>query len=172
MWLNLNNSLRCLWKKKEKKKQTNTILEKQYSGSERGKLSCRKTATWLFKSSFVPAVYTLPEATSPWVSDISVGDFFETLWYWMENKLQFLYFHISLPLARKEGHKPYCPLQNKQHIGLLFSKHLHSLQVVSLLKPYFGKKQIHIFSTDTNILFHFLNFSCTKKCLLFNSIQI
>lgn len=62
-------------KKPKKEKQTNSILEKQYSGSERGKLSCRKTATWLFKSSFVPAVYTLPEATSPWVPDISVGDF-------------------------------------------------------------------------------------------------
>lgn len=30
--------------------------------------------SWLFKSSFAPAVYTLPEATSPWVSETSADD--------------------------------------------------------------------------------------------------
>lgn len=91
----------------------------------------------------------------------------------MEYKLQFLCFHISLPLARKEGHKPYCPLEHKQQTRLLFSKHLHSYQVVFLLKDYFKKKQIQIFlSTDTNILLQILNCNCTKKCLLFNNIQI
>lgn len=63
----------------------------------------------------------------------------------MEYKLQFLCFHVSMLLARNEGHKPYCPLQNKQQIGLVFSKHLHSYQVVFLLKAYFGKNQIQIY---------------------------
>lgn len=89
----------------------------------------------------------------------------------MDYKLQFFCFHMSLPLASKEGHESFCPLENEQQIGSCFPNIYIAIRFFPV-KDLFWKESksdfvvvffFSFFSVDINILFQIANCSSTKN---------